>query len=47
MFMNKPAIKGWHQDVGAGWGISTNPTITVWTALDDATVQTGCMQIAI
>ena len=49
MFMNKPANKGtvlpWHQDVGVGWGIDTNPTTTVWTALDDATVETGCMQI--
>ncbi len=49
MFMNKPANRGtelpWHQDVGAGWGIASNPTTTVWTALDDATVATGCMQI--
>ncbi|MEE2658599.1 MAG: phytanoyl-CoA dioxygenase family protein [Candidatus Latescibacterota bacterium] len=49
MFMNKPANQGtvlpWHQDVGAGWGIDTNPIATVWTALDDATVDTGCMQI--
>ena len=50
MFMNKPAERGtvlaWHQDVGAGWGIDTNPTTTVWTALDAATVASGCMQIA-
>ena len=49
MFMNKPAHGGtelpWHQDVGAGWGIDSNPTTTVWTALDDATVATGCMQV--
>ena len=49
MFMNKPAHGGtelpWHQDVGAGWGIDSNPTTSVWTALDDATVSTGCMQI--
>jgi phytanoyl-CoA hydroxylase len=49
MFMNKPANKGtvlpWHQDVGKGWGIDTSPTITVWTAIDDATVESGCMQI--
>ena len=47
--MNKPANSGtilpWHQDVGAGWNIDTNPITTVWTALDDATVETGCMQI--
>ncbi len=49
MFMNKPANGGtelpWHQDVGAGWGIDSNPTTTVWTALDEATTATGCMQI--
>ena len=49
MFMNKPADKGtelpWHQDVGWGWGVDTDPTITIWTALDPATVSNGCMQI--
>lgn len=49
MLMNKPANKGtvlpWHQDIGTGWGIDSNPFVTIWTALDDATVETGCMQI--
>lgn len=49
MFMNKPPELRrelpWHQDVGIGWGIDTNPIVTVWTALDDATTATGCMQI--
>ncbi len=49
MFMNKPAAQGtvlpWHQDVGIGWGLDRNPTITIWTALDNATVANGCMQI--
>jgi phytanoyl-CoA hydroxylase len=49
MFMNKPASRGtilpWHQDIGTGWGLDTNPFATVWTALDDATPETGCMQI--
>ncbi|RKU13616.1 phytanoyl-CoA dioxygenase [Candidatus Poribacteria bacterium] len=49
MFMNKPANQGtvlpWHQDVGVGWGLDSNPIITVWMALDDATVENGCMQI--
>ena len=54
MFMNKPAGHGavehgteisWHQDVGTGFGIDTDPFVTVWTALDDATVANGCMQI--
>ena len=49
MFMNKAAGLGtplqWHQDVGAGWRIDSNPIVTVWTALDAATPASGCMQI--
>jgi hypothetical protein len=49
MFMNKPAERGtvlaWHQDIGTGWKIDTNPITTVWTALDAASVASGCMQI--
>ncbi len=47
MFMNKPARKGtwlpWHQD---RWGfLDHDPLITVWTALDPATVANGCVQV--
>ena len=49
MFMNKPARHGthlpWHQDVGVGWGLDANPEVTVWTALDPATIGNGCMQV--
>ena len=49
MFMNKPAEHGthlpWHQDVGIGWGLDSNPEVTIWTALDGATVENGCMQV--
>ena len=49
MFMNKPAHHGthlpWHQDVGIGWGLDSNPTVTIWTALDSATVENGCMEV--
>lgn len=49
MFMNKPASQGtplpWHQDIGVGWGLDTNPICTIWTALDPATQANGCMQI--
>jgi len=49
MFMNKPAEHGthlpWHQDVGIGWGLDSNPEVTVWTALDAATIENGCMQV--
>ena len=49
MFMNKPARwtqeLPWHQDVGKGWGIDTEPIATIWTALDTATTANGCMQV--
>ena len=49
MLMNKPAELGtelpWHQDVGEGWGLDRNPIITIWTALDDARIANGCMQV--
>jgi phytanoyl-CoA hydroxylase len=49
MFMNKPAHKGtwlpWHQD---RWiSLDRDPLITVWTALDPATVANGCVQIVV
>jgi hypothetical protein len=47
MFMNKPANQGtflpWHQD---RWThLDRDPQITLWTALDPATVANGCVQI--
>jgi hypothetical protein len=52
MFMNKPAQKGtylpYHQDGGSGWKLSScdgDKFLTVWTALDDATIENGCVQI--
>ena len=47
MVMNKPARKGtwlpWHQD---RWThLSQDPLITVWTALDPATIANGCVQV--
>jgi len=47
MFMNKPAGEGthlvWHQD---RWThLDRDPLITVWTALDPATLDNGCVQI--
>lgn len=47
MFMNKPAHRGtqlpWHQDRWSA--LDRDPLITVWTALDPATVANGCVQI--
>ena len=49
MFMNKAAGLGsplrWHQDVGVGWHLDSNPSVTVWTALDDATPEKGCVKL--
>jgi ectoine hydroxylase-related dioxygenase (phytanoyl-CoA dioxygenase family) len=49
MFMNKPARRGtvlpYHQDGGTGWAVTPEPVMTVWTALDDAMVENGCLQI--
>ena len=47
MFMNKPAGQGsvlpWHQD---RWNdMDRDPQVTVWTALDAATRQNGCVRI--
>jgi hypothetical protein len=47
MFMNKPAQRGtilpWHQD---RWSdLDRDPLITVWTALDPATIANGCVQV--
>lgn len=49
MFMNKPARRGtvlpYHQDAGSQWGLDRQPYVTIWTALDDATIENGCVQI--
>ena len=47
MFMNKPSGKGtylpWHQD---RWrSLDRDPEITIWTALDPATIENGCVQV--
>ncbi len=47
MFMNKPARHGsvlpYHQD---RWqDLDRDPFVTVWTALDDATIENGCVKI--
>lgn len=47
MFMNKPANQGtllpWHQD---RWSfLDRDPLLTVWTALDPATIANGCVEV--
>ncbi|MDA1043996.1 MAG: phytanoyl-CoA dioxygenase family protein, partial [Verrucomicrobia bacterium] len=47
MFMNKPVHKGtllpWHQDRWSN--LDKDPLVTLWTALDPATIANGCVQI--
>ncbi len=47
MFMNKPSNQGtklpWHQD--AWTDLDRQPLITVWTALDPATRENGCVEV--
>jgi hypothetical protein len=49
MFMNKPARRGthlpYHQDGGTQWQLSQDPFVTVWTSLDEATAENGCVQV--
>jgi hypothetical protein len=35
----------WHQDGGVFWGIDRAPTLQIWTALDDAPVEAGCVEV--
>eukprot|EP00445_Apocalathium_hangoei_P000643 CAMPEP_0203840450 /NCGR_PEP_ID=MMETSP0359-20131031/785_1 /ASSEMBLY_ACC=CAM_ASM_000338 /TAXON_ID=268821 /ORGANISM="Scrippsiella Hangoei, Strain SHTV-5" /LENGTH=293 /DNA_ID=CAMNT_0050754665 /DNA_START=52 /DNA_END=930 /DNA_ORIENTATION=- len=49
MLFNKPAEGGtdlpWHQDGGDWWGLDRDPLVFVWTAIDAATRQNGCVQV--
>lgn len=35
----------WHQDGGRFWGLDRDPTLQIWTALDDAPVEAGCVEV--
>ena len=35
----------WHQDGGRLWGLSQEPELQIWTALDDAPVDGGCLEV--
>lgn len=35
----------WHQDGGRLWGISREPALQIWTALDDAPLDGGCLEV--
>lgn len=46
---NKPVWGGsplpWHQDGGSFWGLDRDPTLQIWTALDDAPEGGGCLEV--
>jgi len=35
----------WHQDAGKLWGLSRDPELQIWTALDDAPEAEGCLEV--
>ena len=35
----------WHQDGGKLWGLSQDPELQIWTALDDAPIDGGCLEV--
>lgn len=35
----------WHQDAGDFWGIDRLPSLQIWTALDDAQEDAGCVEV--
>ncbi len=35
----------WHQDGGSFWGLDRDPELQIWTALDDAPVAAGCVEV--
>jgi phytanoyl-CoA hydroxylase len=49
VLFNKPASGGtelpWHQDGGRFWGLTIEPILQIWTALDDAPAASGCVKV--
>ncbi|MGD0675900.1 MAG: phytanoyl-CoA dioxygenase family protein [Polyangiaceae bacterium] len=35
----------WHQDGGSFWGVDRDPELQIWTALDDAPIEAGCVEV--
>jgi phytanoyl-CoA hydroxylase len=35
----------WHQDGGLFWGVDRPPVLQIWTALDDAPLEAGCVEV--
>lgn len=49
VLFNKSARGGspipWHQDAGRLWGVDRDPFLQIWTALDDASADGGCLEV--
>ena len=49
LLMTKAATGGthlpWHQDGGVFWGLDRDPELQLWSALDDAPVEAGCVEV--
>lgn len=50
LVFNKAAETGgsslpWHQDGGLFWGVDRDPELQLWTALDDAPLGGGCVEV--
>jgi phytanoyl-CoA hydroxylase len=49
VLMNKASTGGtvlpWHQDGGLFWGLDRDPMLQIWTALDDAPVEAGAVEV--
>ncbi|AUX47394.1 uncharacterized protein SOCE26_089140 [Sorangium cellulosum] len=49
VLFNKAASGGtplpWHQDGGSYWGLDRDPELQIWTALDDAPADGGCVEV--
>jgi ectoine hydroxylase-related dioxygenase (phytanoyl-CoA dioxygenase family) len=49
VLMNKGSGGGtvlpWHQDGGLFWGLDRDPILQIWTALDDAPIDAGCVEV--
>ncbi|HEY8079834.1 MAG TPA: phytanoyl-CoA dioxygenase family protein [Labilithrix sp.] len=47
--MNKHAAGGselpWHQDGGSFWGLDRDPVLQIWTGIDDAPLDGGCVEV--
>ena len=42
---NGGTILPWHQDGGKFWGLDRDPDLQIWTALDDAPEDAGCVEV--